>query len=298
MIKNNLVAYSVVVPHFEDFERLDRLLLSTPVYRKDVELIVVDDQSPSNDNLEALKRKWPGVKFISTNENSGAGMARNIGLDAAKGEWLIFADSDDEFLLDAFDIFDENVKKNDALVYFLAEAIQEVDGSPSVRSEAMNKLVLNYAEFPTSETCRQLQLGHVVPWAKVYSRSAVQELNIRFDTVLYSNDVAFNVLASLQLTPLRVVAKPVYRLYRRTGSLTSNVTASAFMERFLVNHSLAKRLAQIGIRKARPATGQMLLALGYGPKVAIKVWRLIAVILLILGSSKSLLTHYYFLKRF
>lgn len=147
-----------------------------------------------------------------------------------------------------------------------------MDGSPSVRSERMNELLSAYATSPNYETLQQLRLQHVAPWAIIYSRSFIQAHGLRFDAVRRGKDISFNVLAAVQACRLRAKEIPVYRVYRRDGSLTTDMSAKTFIERFLVNRSLAQRLAALGIRRARPATGQMLISLRYGPRVVFKVW--------------------------
>jgi len=264
--------YSLIIPHFNDPARLERLLCSVPVGREDLEVIVVDDCSPDQGALDVVRGHWPRVQWLSTPENAGAGVARNVGLDAARGRWLVFADSDDEFLPDAFETFDRVLRTDDELVYFLAEAVQEADGSPSVRSERMNELVQAYAVGGDPASLQRLRLQHVVPWAKVYARAIIESLELRFDPVRRSNDVAFNVLAAVQADRLRTEVIPVYQVYRRAESLTADVSANAFEERFLVSRSLAQRLALLGVQSARSATGQMLLSFRYGPRVALRVW--------------------------
>lgn len=268
--------YSLIIPHYNDVPRLERLLRSVPVSRDDVQVIVVDDCSPDQKAFDGVRAAWSRVQWLSTPENAGAGVARNVGLDAANGCWLVFADSDDEFLPGAFDAFDRVLRADDELVYFLAEAVQELNGSPSVRSERMNELVMEYLELPGEKTLNQLRLLHVNPIAKVYSRAFIKVRGLRFDSVARSNDVAFNVLAAVQAGKVRAEAIPVYRIYRRVDSLTDNVTAAAFLERFLVDRSVAQRLAALGVKGKRSATGHMLLSLRYGPRVALKVWMLAA----------------------
>ena len=264
--------YSLIIPHFNDPVRLERLLSSVPVEREDVEVIVVDDCSPDQGALDAVRAHWPQVQWLSTPENAGAGVARNVGLDAARGRWLVFADSDDEFLPEAFETFDRVLRPDDELVYFLAEAVQEADGSPSVRSERMNELVQAYAVGGDAASLLRLRLQHVNPVAKVYARKFVKAHELRFEPIRRSNDVAFNVLAAVQTQHLRAETVVVYRVYRRAESLTADVSAAAFMERFLANRSLAQRLAALGVPRARSATGQMLLSLRYGPRIAVRVW--------------------------
>lgn len=264
--------YSVIVPHFNDCSRLERLLHSVPVERSDIEVIVIDDCSSQKVALEAMQARWVNVQWLSTPENSGAGVARNIGLDAAIGRWLLFADSDDEFLPGAFEVFDESLRQGDQLVYFLADAVYEEDGSPSPRADAINQLVRAFAVNADEVSSERLRLEHVNPVGKIYSRAFVDELSLRFDPVRFSNDIAFNVLAAVQAERVRVEQIPVYLIYRRKGSLTTDTSRAAFLERFLVDRSLAQRLAVLNIRKARSATGHMLLSLRYGPRIVLTVW--------------------------
>ena len=265
--------YSLIIPHFNDPERLERLLRTVPTDRTDLEVLVVDDCSPEQEGLQSLRSRWTSVCWLSTPENSGAGVARNVGLNKATGNWLVFADSDDEFLPDAFATFDEVLDDEDQLVYFLGEAVQERDGTPSNRADGYNVLVRSYAMEPCEKTLRQLRLGHVTPYCKIYRRSFIESFALRFDPVSVSNDVAFNVLAAVQASNIRAETIPIYRIYRRGGSLTANVSRETFLTRFEVSRSLAERLSKLGVEKVRPATGYMVAALSYGPRVTARVWQ-------------------------
>lgn len=64
----------------------------------DFELIVVDDAS-SDDTAEAVRAiSDPRLRLLVHKTNRGAGAARNTGIAAARGEWVAFQDSDDEWL--------------------------------------------------------------------------------------------------------------------------------------------------------------------------------------------------------
>ena len=60
---------------------------------KNVQIIVVDDGSSDN-SVELLKTFGSKINFIES-KNNGASTARNIGISAAKGEYIAFLDSDD-----------------------------------------------------------------------------------------------------------------------------------------------------------------------------------------------------------
>lgn len=60
------------------------------------EIILVDDGSSDNTD-QLIKEKYPDIKYI-WQENRGIGHARNTGISQARGIWIAFLDSDDEWL--------------------------------------------------------------------------------------------------------------------------------------------------------------------------------------------------------
>ncbi|WP_417530271.1 glycosyltransferase family 2 protein [Marinobacter lipolyticus] len=97
---SEMVPVSVVIPCFKSSDVICRALDS--VYEQTLspqEVIVVDDYS--NDGtlqlLESLVCEYGAgwLKVIASPENGGPGTARNLGWDAAKGEYVAFLDADD-----------------------------------------------------------------------------------------------------------------------------------------------------------------------------------------------------------
>ena len=101
---------SIVIPHFNDCSRVINLLGTIPDNAY-IEVIVVDDAS---DNLTLLQKYLNGhrknVELFVNDCNLGAGACRNIGLSKCNNEWVLFADSDDYFTADAFDIIPNDIK--------------------------------------------------------------------------------------------------------------------------------------------------------------------------------------------
>lgn len=92
---------SVIIPAYNRENTIERAVMSVlnQTY-KDLELIVVDDCSKDN-TVEVLKSiKDDRLKIIELEKNSGACVARNVGIENAQGDYIAFQDSDDEWLLD------------------------------------------------------------------------------------------------------------------------------------------------------------------------------------------------------
>jgi len=69
---------------------------------RNIEIILVDDCS--TDGSESVAEKWAAadgrVKIISNSENYGVAASRNMGMDAASGDYIAFVDSDDYINVD------------------------------------------------------------------------------------------------------------------------------------------------------------------------------------------------------
>ena len=89
-----MISISVIIPSYNRAHLLPRCLNSVISQEyAPVEIIVVDDGS-TDSTRDLLKRSYPGIRLI-TQVNKGVSAARNVGISAAKGDWLAFLDSDD-----------------------------------------------------------------------------------------------------------------------------------------------------------------------------------------------------------
>tara|TARA_R110001583_G_scaffold107231_2_gene255796 strand:- start:1068 stop:1925 length:858 start_codon:yes stop_codon:yes gene_type:complete len=87
---------SVVIPTYERPDYLTRACLtaSQQTY-KNIEIIVVDDNSASSyENVLSSLSKL-NIQYIKRNENGGGSAARNTGIEAAVGDFIAFLDDDD-----------------------------------------------------------------------------------------------------------------------------------------------------------------------------------------------------------
>ena len=92
---------SVVVPVYNpghDIDALVESLLAQSLPQDEYEVIFADDASTDGtaDRLDALAKEHPMMRVLHNSPNSGwPGRPRNLGIDAARGEYVYFVDSDD-----------------------------------------------------------------------------------------------------------------------------------------------------------------------------------------------------------
>ena len=95
-MNNHQNSISVVIPVFNRKQLIERSINSVinQTYPPD-EIIVIDDGSIDG-TYDLIKKNYPQVILIHQ-ENKGVSAARNVGITIAKGKWIAFLDSDDEW---------------------------------------------------------------------------------------------------------------------------------------------------------------------------------------------------------
>lgn len=106
---------SVVIPTYNREKTIKDTLQS--VLKQTVmpmEIIVVDDCSTDSTVkiVKSIRKENRLVRLICLKENQGAQAARNCGIKVAKGDWIAFLDSDDDWLENKLEIQQEAVEKN------------------------------------------------------------------------------------------------------------------------------------------------------------------------------------------
>jgi glycosyltransferase involved in cell wall biosynthesis len=90
---------SVVIPVYDRQALCERALRSVRAQDVDgMEIVVVDDFSPTPFALPAEMTSDPRIRVLRHDANRGAGQARDAGIAASRGSWIAFLDSDDYWL--------------------------------------------------------------------------------------------------------------------------------------------------------------------------------------------------------
>ncbi len=250
----NSVDISVIIPAYRA-ERSIRECLDSVLAQNisNIEIICVDDGSDDKtpEILDEYAQKDSRIILLSQ-KNMYAGVARNRGIEIARGEYVTFLDADDFYLPDALEKMLSIAKKHN--LDFVKAGFSYLDTQSSERYRTLYSMnsaigaldrgrVLNFAKKPL----RLLNIADV-PWNAVYKRSFLEKNAIRFNNLQCVNDHSFYIHCLLCAERIMVFDFPVvcYRV-SQAESLTGdkanrfeNQIASYYIVRALVKEADAK----------------------------------------------------------
>lgn len=216
-------AISVIVPIYRVEKFLPQCIESVLNQTfTDFELILVDDGSPDRCPAicdEAAERD-ARVRVIHQ-ANQGLSAARNAGIEAARGAWLSFVDSDDYIAPQFYEKLYQTAQRTDADCVMCS--VQNVDESGKPIDSALMRVA---DEVKTGrEVLRKIGRDDVTPyltaWNKLYRRKLFNTL--RYPAGRQNEDVFVFAELFCQVQRAVCVAEPLYFYRKRIGSIMNSV---------------------------------------------------------------------------
>lgn len=230
-----MISYSFIIPHKNIPSLLKRCIASIPNL-PDIEIIVIDDNSNEKTVEELKKISRDNLRIFFSKENKGAGYARNIGLNNAQGKWVLFADADDFFVPNIFEIINPYRDDPHNLILFNSICKQSEnlsqDGDRKSLCDDFSKKQKAFLDGKTDAI--HLLVKVCVPWSKMIRLDHLLANNIFFEEVKYANDVGWCTLLALKTKDkdIFVSNKTLYCLTDRASSLFHTRDDSAYLCRF------------------------------------------------------------------
>ncbi len=215
---------------------LDSLIKQT---LDDIEIICVNDGSPDN-SMEIVNEYAKNDKrfIVLTQENQGTGAARNKGIDAATGEYIMFLDPDDWYEFDACEKAYNHIKQNNTdFAFFGMKHFYEDTGI----SEIDNWRLKNILSVSDLNNINLKELDFVYARSgecvyKIYNRCFLTDNDIRFTHTKMGEDYPFSFKAIILADRVSVLNKPLY-VYRRRNS-SSTATGEKNWKEIIYNRNL------------------------------------------------------------
>lgn len=237
MQNQNKLLMSVIMPVFNAAEFLEQTLLSVLGTKdSDIELIAIDDGSTDDSLLILNKYKEMFSNLhVYSQENAGPSAARNKGLNYAQGRFVFFLDSDDLLEISVLRGMCEKADKESADL-----VISEYDIFNEYRTFAvplMKKLSgMNEITWQTREILWTFSLCN-----KVFRRSKIEEMKLRFPRTNYSEDGVFVMSFVYQASKIIGYEGIVFHYRRMTVSEQKSITSAVSEQKvkdYLISHDM------------------------------------------------------------
>ena len=213
---------SIIIPVYNVEDYLEKCLDSAISQTlKDIEIIVVNDESTDNSPhiIHTYAKKDPRIVVIDQ-ENRGLGGARNSGIEAARGEYLFFLDSDDYIASETLETLCHHAKEYDLdMVVFNYTKVDE-RGNPIITTDFGNTILSR------DEAFRKILSLKTSPMAcnKLYKKYLFADFNIRYPEKFLHEDINIAYKLGWHAEKVGFVDKSFYYWLTRTGSITQRFT--------------------------------------------------------------------------
>ncbi len=216
--------FSVIIPVYNVKDYLEKCVQSVLAQQfDDYEMILVDDGSTDESGAlcDALAARTPDVIRVVHQPNGGLGAARNTGIAHAKGEYLVFIDSDDYIAPTMLAELGAQVDRTQAEIITFGFRTDRGGDTSAVFIDALPEgRVLTLADTP--------ELLLVLPnaWTRIYTRELFARTGIRYPSRVWYEDIRTTTKLFAQARSIVSVHQPYYYYVIREGSIMNSAAVS------------------------------------------------------------------------
>jgi succinoglycan biosynthesis protein ExoO len=256
---------SVIIPTYNVAATIERAIESAlQQTHPPHEIICIDDCSKDNTLgvLESLASRHPEIRILKADRNRGPSHARNLGFDAATGEWIAILDGDDAWRPERLERMLAAAHAHAADVVFDNLILHDLAAGVDVRlghTPEWDTLILDPATYWRNCVFGRFQFSLM---QMLVRRASIESPRIRYlDDVRYGEDLIFN--ADLLQAGLRtvVLAEGYYVYTTRVGAVSGKRnTASQSSPDFIGIVQQIDRFTERQADRIDAATRQAILA--------------------------------------
>jgi glycosyltransferase involved in cell wall biosynthesis len=160
----------------------------------DLEILCIGDRvadiDPCHEIITDYKKKYPGKVQLHLQNGRGIGGARNLGLDLASGEYIMFCDADDYV---SYDILEKcTIALDEYKADFVCAGFERVAESGKMYSKEMSVKDVSVVEL-TPLNIPRLAFIYTAPWGKLFRRELIGESRFTDDPICAYEDLMFHL---------------------------------------------------------------------------------------------------------
>lgn len=208
-----MIKISVVVPVYNAERYLIKCVNSimNQSFKEKYELILVNDGSEdhSEDIINKKIDEFGSDRIVKVNQkNGGQGKARNAGVRVARGEYIIFVDSDDYIDKEMLkDLYERAIQEKSDLV--ICDYIEEIEENKIYKKSLYKEL---------EDINKEYILTVAGPCSKLIKRSLIEENDLYFPENMIYEDLAIMPTLGAFASKITYIKKPYYYYYIRNNS--------------------------------------------------------------------------------
>lgn len=234
MSDNTEVKVSVIIPVYNAEKYIQQCLDSIINQTlKEIEIICVDDGS-TDESVKIIKsyEKIDSRVHIYTQDNQFAGVARNNGMQHATGKYLVFWDCDDYFEINALEELYNQIEEDSAQICVCGARRYDEELGKSIPCPGYLKEKMLPEQIPfniDSNNDYILNFTCEAPWNKIYLKSFIDRIGIKFQNTRNGNDLYFVNVAFCMAERITVTDQVLINYRRnRENSLINTVDEDPF----------------------------------------------------------------------
>ena len=190
---------------------------------KDYEIILVDDGSKDESSAlcDVLADKYDCVKVIHKS-NGGSSDARNVGTKIARGEYIVYIDSDD-FLLrnDFLEKVDEKIQTGADLIFYKYQKYFDASNILEDCRYSYSTAIAENSYVSKITALVKADAFYGMAWIKAIKRELISKNGIQFDVGLSGEDMDWNYYIIFNAHSIEFIDESFIAYRQREGSVTT-----------------------------------------------------------------------------
>ncbi len=213
---------SVIIPMFNRENTIERAIKSVLEQSyQNIELIIIDDNSSDN-SVDVAQRYVDDarVKLIALPNNLGANVARNVGISNAKGDYIAFQDSDDEWMCEKLQV--QMQYMNDKNLNAVFSAFTSIRYDNYVKQFPDTNTNVEIGEKGIENVLRRKNV--ISTQTLIISKEIVETVGCFDEEMPRFQDYEY-VVRIIQKYKIGYIEKPLVKVYRQNNSISANSDA-------------------------------------------------------------------------
>lgn len=227
---------SIIVPVYNVEKYLSRCIesLINQIYQN-IEIICINDGSTDNSLqiLENYTNKDNRIKVINQ-QNQGVSVARNIGLDNATGDYILFVDADDWLEISACETLTKQIEADLDIIFFAYKRNEKT----IVKNYNFQGLNLDYAKkYYWSEIYNKTSITNAPKgiWNKLYRIQYIKKYNLRFPSRVSHCEDAIFLMEVLMFNPLvKILNETLYNYDCTRENSATKISRLAYLHKNII----------------------------------------------------------------